>query len=297
MHCGTCEEVAIGLGMTESVPSSLSWSSTLVEGEAPKAVNGSFLLEVLCLETGIEVVGEVCCTCSKAPWIWRLRVLAIVGQVVLAEIWDDARVVLIVLGVVLHKSTSIMVGFHVASPLVAASQVSSSSKSKTKASSPVLCPPGQTTHSLHCSNLHASNWWRKPQGFLWGLPSIRMLRCPSLDSGACSTALFIHTKVYSQSRPSSASKTRCWAASARDTRHTWQVCAHTATRPKILLHLVARLGAIKRKAISFLGLSTFPQAPASERAVSWACLMVGTLNCWISWQKLRDPHGAMEVGS
>ena len=41
----------------------------------------------------------------------------------------------------------------------------------------------------------------------------------------------------------------------------------------------------------------FPQAPAWERAVSWVCLMVHTLNCWIGRQKSSDPHVAIEVGS
>ena len=70
-----------------------------------------------------------------------------------------------------------------------------------------------------------------------------------------------------------------------------------AIRPKILLHTVARLGTIRRKAISYLGFSTFPQAPAWERAVSWVYLMVHAINCWIGRQKLSDPHVAMEAGS
>ena len=44
----TCEEVAIRSGTAESVPSRLSRSSALVEGKAPKATDGSFLLGVLC---------------------------------------------------------------------------------------------------------------------------------------------------------------------------------------------------------------------------------------------------------
>ena len=46
--CGdACEEVAIGSGITESVPSRLSGSAALVEDGAPKATDGSFLLGVL----------------------------------------------------------------------------------------------------------------------------------------------------------------------------------------------------------------------------------------------------------
>ena len=104
-------------------------------------------------------------------------------------------------------------------------------------------------------------------------------------------------KAYGQSQPSSASKTRCQATFTRDFRHTWQGCAHTATRPKTILPPVAGLGAIKRKAICFLGFSVFPQSPAWERAVNWACLRLGTLNCWTNRQHSRDPHMVMEVGS
>ena len=49
----------------------------MVEGGAPKATGGSFLLGVLCWEVGAEVVGEVCCSCSKAPWRCRFRAMVI----------------------------------------------------------------------------------------------------------------------------------------------------------------------------------------------------------------------------
>ena len=170
-------------------------------------------------------------------------------------------------------------------------------KLKTKASSPAFSTPGQIIHSPHCSSLHACNWWRKQHGFLWGSPSIMMLRCSSLDSSACRMASFICMKVYGQFRPLLASKTRCQATSTRNARHCWWGCTHMATRPKILLHLAVRLAAIKRKAISFLGFSVLSQAPAWERVVNWACLMVVTSNCWIGGQKSRDPNVVMEVGS
>ena len=174
----TCEEVAIGSGMAEFAPSNLSGSSTLMGGGVPKAADGSFFLGVLCWETGIEVVGQVCCSCSKAPWTWRLRVLARVGWGLKVEFGDGARVMLIAPGFMLHKFTSIMAGSWAASPTVAASQSGSSSKSNTKASTPTFSPPWQTTHSLHCSNLHACNWWRNNKGSsrvhlpsgCWGVP-------------------------------------------------------------------------------------------------------------------------------
>ena len=160
--CGTCKELAIGSGMAESAPSDPSGSSTLVWGGAPKATDGGFLLGVLCWETGIEVAGEVCCSCSKAPLIWKLRVLVIVGWGYMAEMVNGAGVVLIASGVVLHKFTPIMTGSQTASSVVAAFQSGSSSKSNTKALIPAFSPPGQITHSPHCSYLHACNWWRKP---------------------------------------------------------------------------------------------------------------------------------------
>ena len=72
------EEVAIRWGMAEPVPSRPSGSSALVEGRAPKATEGSFLLGMLCwgvLCWGVraEVTGGVCCNCSKAPWRCWLR--------------------------------------------------------------------------------------------------------------------------------------------------------------------------------------------------------------------------------
>ena len=289
MHYDTCEEVANDLGMDESAPSGPSGSSTLVGGVAPRATDGSFLPEVLCWETGTEVVGKVGCSLSKVPCIWRLRFLVLLGWGLMVEKRGGTGVVLIASGFVPQRSTSIMEGPLVASRAVVAFQSSSSLRSNTKASSPTFSPPGQTTCFPHYSNVHACNWWRRQQAFLWGLPSIRTPRCPSLDSGMCNTVSFIQMKAYGQSRPLSASKIRCQAASTRDTRHTWWACTQTAIRLKILLHPMARLGAIRRKAISFLGFSEFPKAPAWERVVSWVCLMVCTLNHWISGQSQVTP--------
>ena len=44
----TCEDIAIESGMAEPVLSRLSRSSTLLEGRAPKAIEGSFHLGMLC---------------------------------------------------------------------------------------------------------------------------------------------------------------------------------------------------------------------------------------------------------
>ena len=211
----------------------------------------------------------------------------------MAEKRGGTEVVPIASGFVPQRSTSIMEGSLVASPVVAMFQSGSCSKSNTKAMSPAFSPPGQTTHFPHCGNLHACNWWRRSQGLLWGLPSIKMSRCPLLDSSMCNMVLFFWTKAYGQSGLSSASKTRHQAAPTRDTRHAWWGCTHMAIRAKILLLLTARLGAIRRRAISCLGFSAFHQAPAWERALSWVCLMVWRLNCWIGRQKSWPPCGTI----
>ena len=148
----------------------------------------------------------------------------ILGWGLMVEKRGGTGVVLIALGFMLHRSTSIMEGSLTASPTVTIFQSSSSSKLNTKALTAVFSPPGQTTHFLHCSHLHTCNWWRRPQGFPWGSPSVKMPRCPLLDSSACNMALFIQMKAYGQPGPSSASKIRCWAASTRDARCAWQGC-------------------------------------------------------------------------
>ena len=133
-------------------------------------MDSSFLLGVLCWKTGIEIVGEGHCTCSKAPWIWRLRVSVIVGWVVPVKTWDGVGVVLIALGGEQHKSTSIMVGSQAASPTVATSQSGSSSKSNTIALKPCIQSPW-ADHPLPCTVVTSMlvTGGRKPQGFLWGV--------------------------------------------------------------------------------------------------------------------------------
>ena len=96
----------------------------------------------------------------------------------MAEMGDGARVVLIASGVMLHKSTSIMVGSQVVSPIVAEFQSGSSLKLNTKASIPTFSPPGRppTPHIVVTSMLVTGGGSHK--GSFWGLPSVRMLRCP-----------------------------------------------------------------------------------------------------------------------
>ena len=139
MNYGTYKQVAISWDC--SLQS--EWVFYFGGGGVCKATDSSFFLGVLCWETDVEVVGEVHCSCSKAPWTWRLRVLVIVGWGSMVEMRDGAGVVLIPLGLVLHKSTSIMAGSWVASPALATSQNSSSLKSDTKALTAVFNPLGR----------------------------------------------------------------------------------------------------------------------------------------------------------
>ena len=110
MHCNTCEEVVNSLGTDESAPSGLSGSSTSMGGGAPKAIDGNSLLGVLSQEMGIEVAERVHCSLSKAPCIWRLRVLAILGWGFDGGKRGGTRVVLIALGFMPQMSTSIIGG-------------------------------------------------------------------------------------------------------------------------------------------------------------------------------------------
>ena len=75
-HGDVCVRVAIGTGVAESIPSGPRGSSvSLVEGRAPRATDGSSLFSILHWETGAEAVGEVHCSCSKAPWSCRLMAM------------------------------------------------------------------------------------------------------------------------------------------------------------------------------------------------------------------------------
>ena len=127
---------------------------------------------------------------------------------------------------------------------------------------------------------------------------------PSRHQGVPCWIVVHATWHHSSEQRHMASPDLCWPVkpgvrppTTRDTRCAWQGCTHMAIRPKILSHPTARLGAIRRKAISCLGFSAFPQAPAWERVVSWVCLMVGTVNHWIGREKLSDPYVALELGS
>ena len=63
-----------------------------------------------------------------------------------------------------------------------------------------------------------------------------------------------------------------------------------AIRPKTHSHLVSVLGTISMKAISCLGFSASPQAPAWYRVTSCAGVIACTWNCLTPGQKSIEPH-------
>ena len=64
-HKDICVKVAIGAGMTESVPSGPRGSS--ISPAEGRTTNGGSLLGTLHQRTGAEAAGEAHCSCSKAP--------------------------------------------------------------------------------------------------------------------------------------------------------------------------------------------------------------------------------------
>ena len=61
--------------------------ATSLGGRAPKATDSGSLFGVLCKETGVKMVGEACCSCSKAPWsCWLMAaVMSQEGSTVVAR--------------------------------------------------------------------------------------------------------------------------------------------------------------------------------------------------------------------
>ena len=71
-------------------PSTLAWGDLLfllLRAGASRAVNGNSLFGMLCWDTGAEAVGQVFCSCYKAPWRCRLMAVAMSlgGSMVLAR--------------------------------------------------------------------------------------------------------------------------------------------------------------------------------------------------------------------
>ena len=122
------------------------------------------------------------------------------------------------------------------------------------------------------------------------VPCVMVLMCPLINRDAWDMASLSHMKAYGQSTLSSASSTSLWATSSRELKQAWWGCAHTAMRPKILLHSVAMLDTNHRNAMSCQGFSTFPHAPSTERVFSCACMITCTWKLSTTRQKSCEPH-------
>ena len=96
---------------------------------------------------------------------------------------------------------------------------------------------------------------------------------------------------------SSASNTSLQATFSRVWKQAWLGYAHNAVRPKTLSHLVARLGTVKRNAMSCQGFSTSPHASARERLFSCAHVIAQTCKLSTNKQKLCNPHLAFGASS
>ena len=94
------------------------------------------------------------------------------------------------------------------------------------------------------------------------------LRCPSLDRGVCNVPSLSHAKAYAQSLPMLISSVSLHATSPMEWWWAWCGCIHIATRLNTLSTLTVLSSTIRRNAISHLGFSTSPHAPAWERACS-----------------------------
>ena len=123
-----------------------------------------------------------------------------------------------------------------------------------------------------------------------GMPYVIVLTFPLPNRGAWDAMSFSCTKAYGQSGPSSASSTSLQTASSRVLKWDWWGCAHMIVRPKTLLHLRVRLGAINRNAIYHLGFSALPHTPAWERVWSCACMIACICRFITTGQKLSEPH-------
>ena len=96
------------MGAAESIPFRPSGSSILVEGGAPKATDGGFLLGVLCWEVVAEAIGNAHCSCSKAPCRCKLRTIVMSHGGLMAGKGDGTCVGLVVSDSMPLSTTSFM---------------------------------------------------------------------------------------------------------------------------------------------------------------------------------------------
>ena len=197
--------------------------------------------------------------------------------------------VVMLLDCMLLRSISIHCSLWVGLPGAAVSQRGSSWKVNCKASCLLFKPSGHTTMSLCCNSLHICNWWSQPWASGPCMPSIMVLTCPLHNRGTWDTAVSSHTKVYGQSMLSSASSTNFLAASCRVWKQAWWGCAHTAVRPKILLHPAVMLGATKSNTMSYWGFSTSPSCPHLTEGVQLCLCDHLHMEICHYWTKVMQP--------
>ena len=103
--------------------------------------------------------------------------------------------------------------------------------------------------------------------------------CPSLDRGVCNVPSLSCAKEYAQLVPMLISSASLCSASPSELWQDWCGCVHTATRPNTLSPLSVLSGTIRRNAISCLGFSMLPHAPAWKRAHSTESIISLNQNC------------------
>ena len=166
------------------------------------------------------------------------------------------------------RSTCSSKGSQTGLPRLFISQTGCSFGSKSSTGSkPPFRPLGHTTWSPHCRSLCTSSWQRCLQALLLGAPSIMVLIWPSLDRGTCRAPLLSHKRCMPNYHLCQWVGWVSFTASSKEERHAWCGCAHTVASPNAISPSTVLPGAIKRNAMSHLGLSKSPHAPAHGRGL------------------------------
>ena len=150
-------------------------------GGAPRATDGSYVLEVMNCKGEGGAAGKAHHSCSSAPK--RFRPSGSSGLV------EGAT-----LGTALLRSISIMDRSQAGSSVLATFQSGNSLKLNRSGSRLPFSPSAQTTQPLHCSSCHTCNWCRWPQAFLLGRPLVMMPMCFLLDKGGMGHGI-IHSDI------------------------------------------------------------------------------------------------------
>ena len=168
--------------------------------------------------------------------------------------------------ITLKRSTCNSEGLQMGLPRVSMSHTGGSRSKNCMGSISPFRPLGYTTWFPHCRSLCISSGLRCLQVLLFGMPCIFALMYPSQDKGMCKASSLSCKRQRSN---------HClyqwvgWVSMMPHPRRGGVLgvrCTHTATRPKTLSPSMVLSGAFKRNAMSCLGFSMFPHAPAWERA-------------------------------